>query len=62
MKPLTHAVPVLLALTAACQEQSAVPTAGRPLFATAAANTCPAHARARCCRPSPRRSLTTRSP
>ena len=44
MKPLTHAVPVLLALTAACQEQSAVPTAGRPLFATAAANTCPAHA------------------
>src|SRR2546423_11251611 len=44
MKRVTHAVPLLLALAAACQDQSAVPTATRPLFAAAAAATCPAHA------------------
>jgi len=41
MKRMTHAVPLFLALAAACQDQSAVPTAGRPLFAAAAPAACP---------------------
>ena len=41
MKRLTHAFPLLLALAAACQDSSAVPTATRPLFAAAAPSACP---------------------
>src|SRR6184192_1868553 len=41
MNRMTHAVPLFLALAAACQDQSAVPTAGRPLFAAAAPAACP---------------------
>src|SRR5256885_16051688 len=43
MKRVIHAVPLLLALAAACQDQSAVPTATRPLFA-AAGPPCPSTA------------------
>jgi nitrous oxidase accessory protein NosD len=41
MQRITHVFPVLLALAAACQEQSAVPTGTRPLFAAAAPAACP---------------------
>jgi len=43
MKRVIHTVPLLLALAAACQDQSAVPTATRPLFA-AAGPPCPSTA------------------
>src|SRR2546430_17341684 len=41
MSRVTYAFPLLLALAAACRDQSAVPTAGRPLFAAAAPAACP---------------------
>ncbi len=41
MRRVTYAFPLLLALAAACREQGAVPTAGRPLFAAAAPAACP---------------------
>jgi len=41
MKRVTYAFHLLLALAAACREQGAVPTAGRPLFAAAAPAACP---------------------
>ncbi len=41
MSRVTYAFPLLLALAAACREQGAVPTAGRPLFAAAAPAACP---------------------
>src|SRR2546430_16654709 len=41
MSRVTYASPLLLALAAACREQGAVPTAGRPLFAAAAPAACP---------------------
>lgn len=41
MRRLTHTFPLLLALAAACQEQTAVPTAARPLFAAAGPAACP---------------------
>ena len=41
MSRVIYAFPLLLALAAACREQGAEPTAGRPLFAAAAPAACP---------------------